>query len=247
MLGYRLIDGILFGSHPLAPPLQRVVQRMIGGPRAASFALDGREFQCTTAHKYYFERANYERDLWPVILQCINRRSVVYDVGAHFGFWALRLAQRVRRVYAFEPSESNLVYLRRNCGFPNVTIVPAAAGAKAGITAFCDAGSMSRVGEGTQQAPMTTVDAFAVEHEPADLILMDVEGHGGEVLKGAKVTLVSTQPKILFECHNPKEDEVATTVLRDCGYTLRSLSAGRSYPFRLIAVKSPAPPSVSNR
>lgn len=148
MLTYRLIDNVLFGSHPLAAPLQRVMQRMIGGPREASFVLDGREFHCTTAHKYYFERANYERDLWPAILECIDTDSVVYDVGAHFGFWALRLAQRVRHVYAFEPSQSNLEYLRKNCGFPNVTIVPAAVSSATGMIALSEAGSMSRVGGG---------------------------------------------------------------------------------------------------
>lgn len=91
-----------------------------------------------------------------------------------------------------------------------------------------------------QQTPLTTLDAFAAQHEAPDLILMDVEGYGGEVLKGARATLLSTKPKILFECHNPEEDETTTAVLRDSGYTLRALSASRSYPFRVTAAKSAA-------
>src|SRR5487761_158731 len=146
---YRLTDRLLFGSHRATIPLQILVQRMIGGPRPASFLLDGHTFHCQTSHKYFFERQNFERDVWQILRERIRADDVVYDVGAHFGFWAIRLSRICRQVIAFEPSPTNLVTLIQNVGkIPNVAIINAAVGSVEGVMNFSEGGSMSRVGGG---------------------------------------------------------------------------------------------------
>src|SRR5262249_33960355 len=68
--------------------------------------------------------------------------DVVFDVGANIGFFSTLLSQLVGpsgRVLAFEPEPENLALLRANLaanGGHNVTVVPCAAGAGAGLAGF---------------------------------------------------------------------------------------------------------------
>jgi len=206
---------------------------VVQGPRPTSFLLDGHVFHCTTAHKYYFERGDYERELWPVLQRNVAPGSVVYEIGAHFGFWVMRLANLVRHIYAFEPSPENLDFLRRNVGgFPNVTVIAAALGATATEVSFSEKGSMSTVGAGTMVVPMVTMDDFASDHESPNLVLMDVEGHGGDVLRGAS-ELLRTRPIIICEIHTSTEENAIVALLAEHGYTLDHRAA--RYPFRMVA------------
>src|SRR4029450_12928968 len=91
--------------------------------------------------------------------------DVVSDVGAHFGFWAIRLSRVCRHVIAFEPSPANLVTLIQNVGtIPNVTIINSAVGSAEGDMSFSEDGSMSRVGVGDMKANLTTLDLSASRH-----------------------------------------------------------------------------------
>jgi len=231
--GYSLVERVLFGSHRFAVPLQTVVQHALRGPRPASFLLDGHVFHCTTAHRYYFERSDYERDLWPSLRTCVAPDTVVYEIGAHFGFWVMRLASLVRHIYAFEPSPTNLSFLRRNVGsFPNVTLIEAAVGANATGAAFSENGSKSAVGAGTMKVPVVILDDFVNSHDFPSLLLMDVEGYGGEVLRGASA-LLAAHPTIICEIHTAAEESAIAASLAQHGYTLDYQA--RRYPFRILA------------
>lgn len=232
-LGNWLSDRVLFGSHRFAVPLQCGVQRLLGGPRPASFPLDGHTFHCTTAHRYYFERTGYERDLWPVLRRSVTPESVVYDVGAHFGFWVTRLANLVRRVYAFEPSPANLHFLRRNINsLSNGTVIEAAVGSQVAEVAFSEGGSASTVGTGQLMVPMMTLDHFTSCHPLPDLLLIDVEGNGGDVLRGA-CNLLRAHPTIVCEIHDSGEERDTFAQLADHGYEVRCRS--ERYPYRVVA------------
>lgn len=234
-LGMRLLDRVLFGSHRWAEPLQIAIQHLLRGPREASFALEGRTFHCTTAHKYFFEREWYESEVWQELRHLVNRESVVYDFGAHFGYWVVRLSPYVRSIYAFEPSSENWRYLSGNVeGLTNVHTIRAAIGPQEGEVAFQEKGSMSRVGEGTTRVAVVTLDGFACQHEPPDLMLVDIEGYAGEAFSGAAKLFEQRRPTILCEIHNPKEEDATTSLLRRYGYGMRRLDR-RDYPFHLLA------------
>jgi len=232
---YWLTDWLLFGSHRLAQPLQILVQRMIGGPRPASFLLDGHTFHCQTAHKYFFERQDYERDAWQILRERIRPDDVVYDVGAHFGFWAIRLSRVCRQVIAFEPSPTNLVTLIQNVGaIPNVTIINSAVGSAEAVMSFSEDGSMSRVGVGDIKANLTTLDLSANRHPEPTFVLIDVEGFGTEVLRGGPSALIRHVP-VMCEIHDASERDGVFALLKNANYTITLLDANRGFPFRIFA------------
>jgi FkbM family methyltransferase len=232
---YLLTDRLLFGSHRAAQPLQILVQRMIGGPRPASFLLDGHTFHCQTGHKYFFERQDFERDVWQMLRDRIRPDDVVYDVGAHFGFWAIRLSRVCRHVIAFEPSPTNLVTLIQNVGtIPNVTIVNAALGSAEGVMSFFEGGTMSRVGVGDVKVDVTTLDLSAEQHPEPTFVLVDVEGFGTEVLRGGRRVLIRHLP-VMCEIHDANERDGVFELLRNAEYTIRLLDADRHFPFRIFA------------
>jgi methyltransferase FkbM-like protein len=80
----------------------------------------------------------------------------------------------------------------------------------------------------------TTLDAFVCEHEPPDLVLLDIEGYAGEALNGAR-TVLARHPKIICEIHHAAEEAVVSRLLREHGYILRAIDRRRSYPFHVLA------------
>ena len=236
-LPHTLTDRVLFGSHRVAVPLQVIVQHLIGGPRPASFQLDGHTFHCETAHKYFFEREKFERSVWQVLRQRIGPQDVVYDIGAHFGFWAIRLSGLCKNVVAFEPSSINIHTVRQNAGMiPNVQIVNCAVGAADGVVNFVECGSMSKVNTGDEKVTMMTVDSATGQYPKPTCLMIDVEGHAAEVLKGATKTLAGVS-LLISEIHDPSEHEAVFEALSG-SYSIKFIDHGASmYPFRIMASK----------
>jgi len=232
---YWLTDRLFFGSHRVALPLQILIQKMIGGPRPTSFSLDGHTFHCQTAHKYFFERQDYERDAYEILREQIRPDDVVYDVGAHFGFWAIRLSRICRHVIAFEPSPTNFVTLIQNVGtIPNVRIINAAVGSAEGVMSFSEDGSMSRVGVGDIKANLTTLDLSAESQPEPTFILIDVEGFGTEVMRGARRALIRHVP-VMCEIHDANERDGVFELLKNANYVIRILNSDDNFPFKIVA------------
>ena len=238
-LPHYISENVLFGGHFVAPYLQVAVQHAIGGQHAVSFPLDGFTFNCRSSHKYFFQRENYERELWPVLCRSVGPQDVVYEVGAHYGYWALRLSRRCAHVFAFEPSPENFAQLSHNIdcnAIGNITAISAACAAREGHLAFAEEGSMARVANEGITVPAVTLDGFATDHPMPSLILMDVEGFGGEVLQGASRVL-SQGPNIVCEIHSKQEFTQFMSALEPCGYRFEGLEKKDRYPFRLAGSK----------
>jgi len=234
-LPYAVTDRVLFGSHRFARPLQIIVQHMIGGPQPASFTLDGCTFNCSTAEKYFFEREHFEQELWSVLSQLVGRSDIVYDFGAHIGFWVLRMSRICELVVAFEPSATNFKRLQENVGkLQNVTLVNAALAADEGRLRFTDAGSMSVLGQGNAIVKATTLDRAAGQYPRPTFLLMDVEGFAGEVLRGAAGLLAEKVP-LICEIHHQQENETTFKALKESGYEISRLDYTHRYPFRILA------------
>ena len=220
----RIIDSVMFGQHAAAIPIQCFVQKLIGGPKPALFSLDGHPFHCETSHKYYLERSNFEPHVWEWLRTVVTPEDVVYDVGAHFGFWAVRLSRFTKQVVCFEPSPCNFKMLTRNTGgLPNVTCYEVAIGATNGKVSISEAGSMTSIGEGIP-VQMQRLDSFP----SPTLLLVDVEGYAGHVLAGANLDGVRV---VLCELHNPREEQSVSNALSDYEVTIK----GNSYPTHLFA------------
>jgi FkbM family methyltransferase len=208
---------------------------MIGGPRPASFTLDGCTFNCSTAEKYFFEREHYEQELWSALSRLVGPSDVVYDFGAEIVFLVLRLSRVCKHVVGFEPSPTNFKRLQLNVSdIKNVTLVNAALAAEEGELRLTEAGTMSVLGRGDVMVKTTTLDASAARYPTPTLLLMDVEGYAGEVLRGAEGLLAQKVP-LICEIHHEQENETAFKTLKESGYEISRLDYTHRYPYRILA------------
>lgn len=163
---------------------------------------------------------SFEKPLPAVYAACITEGSVVLDVGANTGFYAL-LAGCVDRsvhVHAFEPlpaaADQLDLNLELNPGVVAVTVVRAAVDAEAGEidllvppgdsipTSASLESSFQPVWADTVRVPRTTVDEYASGLGRVDALKVDVEGAEPRVLEGARETLRSRRPVVFFEAIN---------------------------------------------
>jgi FkbM family methyltransferase len=145
------------------------------------------------------------------VVDRLSDRSVALDVGANIGLSAVLLARRFEKVIAYEPSPSNVRFLRENLaanGITNVVVEPFAVSAEPATLRFHEAvfGAGSHVVSEEHLAansiPVIEVPAVALDAQnlpPISFIKMDAEGHEPEVLAGARGLLASFRPMIYME------------------------------------------------
>ena len=125
-----------------------------------------------------------------LLKETLQEGSVVYDVGANIGYYSLIFADIVGssgKVYAFEPDPDNYRLLCRNIeanGYDNIVPVEmAVSNKKESINFF-----VSKENRGDHRiydpkdvrsvisVQATTLDQFAADQEPPNLIKMDIQG-----------------------------------------------------------------------
>lgn len=241
-----LADRFLFGFHPLAIPAQKVVQRLLRGPREATFRfgagpLDGMQFSCLTSHRYYFVREGFECELLEPITKLVHQGAIVFDVGAHFGFWALtlsRLCGDTGKVFAFEPSPQNRARLQQNLALNsvnNVEVVPLALSDSTGSATMSDAGSMSSMGAGSLTIESTTLDDFCRHNPLPDFMLVDVEGFASQVFQGAVETYKQKFVPVICELHTREEQAAFLAFMQGRAHLIRKLDKLFRLPNRTLA------------
>lgn len=151
----------------------------------------------------------------------VQRGMTVLDVGANQGIYTIVAARATGpqgRVYAFEPSPSELAKLRWNLRlnrFRNATVVESAVSSLSGQATFHAAEPMKGGFSGLRRpseylhvesreitVPVTTLDEFVRERDIAtvDFLKVDVEGAELDLIEGARALLSSEhQPVVQFE------------------------------------------------
>jgi FkbM family methyltransferase len=156
----------------------------------------------------------------PLFFDCALQSRVIFDVGAHVGFYTL-LAAHARssaRIFAFEPQPDAFQRLTRNVALnrtENVRCVPSACGAKDGseilhevVVAGIPSGSTLRGelmkpewGLRCRSVNVIALDRF-VRHEglgQIDMMKLDTEGTESTVLEGMRETLRRDRPALFCE------------------------------------------------
>jgi FkbM family methyltransferase len=147
--------------------------------------------------------------MFSLALDLLPPGSVVVDLGAHLGTFALVAAQLGHRVVAVEASARNVrsleASIRRN-GFTAVEIVRAAVSDRAGRLRFREEGAYGHVAT-TAQLGLTEVDAdtlptilggIGIDH--VDLVKMDIEGSEPAAISGMAAMLRAPDaPLVLYE------------------------------------------------
>lgn len=153
----------------------------------------------------YGEYAQREIDF---MLNILNDKCIVYDIGSNIGVHATAFASVAKAVYCFEPNQNNFMLLLKNTQhLKNVLAINAAVTNKNSIVPIQDFdinsqeanyGSVS-VGKGSGAALGIQLDNW--NFRKPDFIKIDVEGHEYQVIQGCDGVIRSAKPVVYFEAH----------------------------------------------
>jgi FkbM family methyltransferase len=158
---------------------------------------------------------DYEHDELAMVQKLVNEQSVIIDIGAHAGWYAVHLAKKAARgrVLCFEPIPATLALLKKNIAannITNVTIYAQGLSDTAGDGVFyyepgiSVATSLRNLHQErkkqTIKCPVRTLDeSLPRDLERVDLIKCDVEGAELLVLRGAAATIKKHMPALFLE------------------------------------------------
>lgn len=178
----------------------------------------------------------YERRMRRAFEQRVAPGSVVFDLGAHAGFYTLLASVLVGprgKVFAFEPLPDNLLFLRRHLelnGVDNVTVLQRAVSDGSGTAPFRRAASrsMGRIEEhGSLRVQTVSLDELVAGGEvpPPDFIKIDIEGAEAVALAGARATLQRSHPTIFLATHGAERQRACRRLLEGIGYGIEPIDA----------------------
>jgi FkbM family methyltransferase len=163
-----------------------------------------------------FSLGTYQSHVTRALQDIVKPGMVVYDLGAHIGYFSLVLTRLVGtggKVFAFEPDPNNLRALRHNLAVNKgrgVKVVPAAVADKSVPVLFAtfEFSSVSHIatkgtpGDATLvEVPSVRLDDFVYRdgNPPPAVMKVDVEGAEGRVFVGAQRVLKQSRPMVLVE------------------------------------------------
>jgi len=215
----RMIESF---SHVLKALLLPFAFRIRQGP------LQGLKWVAVSGSK--FVRGTYEPGQSAAFAGCVCRGDVVFDVGAHVGYYtalASLLVGAEGRVIAFEPRPLNLRFLRRHVAINrlnNVTIMDAGVGASPGVARFethtgTGTGHLSE--QGNLEVKLVSLDDLFCRGEvpKPSLIKIDVEGAEQQVLAGAGEIIKTARPILFISTHGSENHHAVMNYLAAHGYS----------------------------
>jgi FkbM family methyltransferase len=248
----RELYDIPFLSTPMKVFSQLVVpsdaRRML---RVRSGLAKGLIFELRPRWEIQLWEGQYERDIQRLLAEKLKPGSVVYDVGAGFGFYSVLAARLGAQVFAFEPepynAESLLRHARLNSLESSVELARAAVLEKSGFAQLVPAGQAKGHGSGhivkngkpEQEmitVPCTTLDDFAARNPLPNIIKIDVEGAESEVLRGAEQLFRLCQPDVICEVHDATNASFVFEWFSRRRYTLSWIENRANFPKHLVAV-----------
>jgi FkbM family methyltransferase len=173
----------------------------------------------------------------------------IWDLGSHYGLFAIGLGRRVGptgSVAAFEPNPLSYarlqLHVRRN-RLQHVKTFPCAVSDHAGnqrlyVAEGLETTSSHLAYEGeswdesiaTLDVPTVRLDDLVASGEirPPDFVKIDIEGHGHKALAGAAQTLARSRPVLLIGLHSKSEIEGVLAVLTPLRYRYSPIDAASS-------------------
>jgi len=237
-----LSHGAAGGFHPCwaaARWLRWRLPRRISGHRILSGPLRGRRI-VTSWRDYPAAIAGItEKQLLDWFAGHVTPGETWLDIGAHYGYTAIALADLVGpsgRVFAFEPMIATAGCVARTRalnGLTSLTVVPMALGNTDGmqierlptIRGMVDSTLIQpgRDAAWTEPIVVSRLDwlwpRLAAGSEKIHGVKIDVQGMELHVLKGMMQTLSSHRPKLVIELHRGVDREAICTTLESMGYS----------------------------
>ena len=200
--------------------------RIRGGPLAGS-----RWILSTGKH---FIAGTYEPEKTHCIVAAAQPGMAVLDVGAHVGYFALMMAERVTSggvVHAFEPRDLNRHFLQTHVrinGITNVRVHSHCLGDRVGPAKFntrTGTGTGHLSSDGNVSVEMMTIDSLVEDGTipVPDLIKIDVEGAEVLVLRGGYSMICGRRPTMILAVHSEALERECRAILEPLGYEFQDL------------------------
>jgi FkbM family methyltransferase len=216
--------------------LRRLAPRTIRAHRILSGQLRGRLI-VTSLHDYPAAiLGRTEPALLAWFQKNVGAGETWLDIGAHYGYTAIALAELVGpdgHVYAFEPSLTTAGHLNQTRtlnGFDQMTILPFGLGEPGDIRAISvpiDRGMANHAlgGRATEDILVVGFDHLwkALRGRTVHGVKIDVQGMELEVLQGMAQTLSRHRPKLVIEFHSGVARRRVLELLRAAGYRLPAI------------------------
>jgi len=191
-------------------------------------ALKGKKWVVESGGLAYY-LGSFETEKTRLFKNLIQKGNVVYDIGAHVGYFSLFLGELVGesgRVLAFEPNPFNVKYLRQHLDMNdinNVDVFEFALSDENGESFFInkkDTSTGCLSSHGIMRVETYTIDYLVDSGKipPPDYIKIDVEGAELLVLKWARRTLEKYTPSIFLATHSPVLKDSCINFLKIIGY-----------------------------
>lgn len=174
---------------------------------------------------------SYERNQQVLFEKWIKEGDIVFDVGAHVGFYTLLgsiLVGDRGKVVAFEPIPRNLSYLKKHLqinSVRNVEIVEVAVSDRHGSIRLSSGPSSSMWhldSQGALEVPSVSLDEIVLNAKvpPPNVIKMDIEGAEFLALKGAARVVREFHPVLILSTHGIVIHQKCCKFLELAGYRL---------------------------
>ena len=220
------------------PPVARLPVRVRSGVAA------GARWSLFPYSAYW--RGTHEPHLQQRIINLLDwTGKTAWDLGSHYGLFAIGLARRVGpagHVAAFEPNPTSYerlsLHARRNA-LPQLHLFASAVSETTGSATFILDSSRETTTshlpyeqEGvTASTPTVSVPTVRLDDLVADgrikaphFIKLDVEGHGHRAMRGAIHTIRTHRPIIISGIHSPQESAGLLELLIPLGYSVECLT-----------------------
>lgn len=158
----------------------------------------------------------YERDTVALFKKIIKPGMVVFDIGAHIGYFTVlfsKLAGATGKVYAFEPDGDNFVLLKKNTNHcKNVKIFQQAIADKVGDLTFYEVKGSTMchtiipTGNADKVAVSATTIDYFIENQKinaVNIIKIDIEGGEPLAFKGMTRLLAAAKNLSILMEYNP--------------------------------------------
>jgi FkbM family methyltransferase len=183
-------------------------------------------------HGCWLGSYDFEKQL--VLREIVRPGDVVYDVGAHVGYFSIifgKLVGASGAVYAFEPMKENYDFVLEHISInklTNVRAVNAGIAATSGTACFATenhTATYHRTDSGSVRVPVYNLEEYVRDNGlPApNVIKMDIEGEEMYVVPSILDFVIRHRTKLLVSTHNNGSAGVLGKLLADCRYSVRPL------------------------
>lgn len=177
---------------------------------------------------------SYEREQVKFFEKIFKKDWVVFDIGAHVGFYSLlsaELAGEEGKVFSFEPLTINYEYLKKHIeinNYRNITPFNVAVSDRDGFAFFSEGENTSTghlTSNGEIKVRTIAIDDWVNDRKLPipDILKIDVEGAELAVLKGAVNLLNGHHPVVFLSTHGSEIHKNCCDFLLALGYKLEPL------------------------